>query len=323
MAKEIAGYVKLQIKGGQANPAPPVGPALGQRGINIMEFCKAFNEKTKAFMGKPVPVVITVYKDKKFDFIIKSPPASHFIREAAKLKSGYWSKRIIMKKKSKRYREILKSLIKDNKITTKEVLDLVKKNSTTKFDESIDVSLRINLKQTKGGDLSLRTIVNLPNGSGKKNKVAVLCEADKVDLAKKSGADVVGSDDLIEKIASGKFDFTKLICTPAMMSKIGKHGKVLGPKGLMPNPKLGTVSADIAKAVKDIKTGLVEIRNDKDGNLSSTIGRKSFSTDKLLENYNHFIESVKKEKPDNIKGEFIKSSFITSTMGVSFKVGVK
>ena len=228
-----------------------------------------------------------------------------------------------MKKKSKRYKEISKSLMKDDKIKTKEILDLVKKNSTTKFDESIDVSLRINLKQTKGGDLSLRTIINLPNGSGKKNKVAVLCEADKVDLAKKSGADVVGSDDLIEKIASGKFDFTKLICTPAMMSKIGKHGKVLGPKGLMPNPKLGTVSADIAKAVKDIKTGLVEIRNDKDGNLSSTIGRKSFSTDKLLENYNHFIESVKKEKPDNIKGEFIKSSFITSTMGVSFKVGVK
>ena len=228
-----------------------------------------------------------------------------------------------MKKKSKRYKEISKSLMKDDKIKTKEILDLVKKNSTTKFDESIDVSLRINLKQTKGGDLSLRTIVNLPNGSGKKNKVAVLCEADKVDLAKKSGADVVGSDDLIEKIASGKFDFTKLICTPAMMSKIGKHGKVLGPKGLMPNPKLGTVSTDIAKAVKDIKTGLVEIRNDKDGNLSSTIGRKSFSTDKLLENYNHFIESVKKEKPDNIKGEFIKSSFITSTMGVSFKVGVK
>jgi len=213
--------------------------------------------------------------------------------------------------------------MKDDKIKTKEILDLVKKNSTTKFDESIDVSLRINLKQTKGGDLSLRTVVNLPNGSGKKNKVAVLCEADKVDLAKKAGADVAGSDDLIEKIASGKFDFTKLICTPAMMSKIGKHGKVLGPKGLMPNPKLGTVSTDIAKAVKDIKTGLVEIRNDKDGNLSSTIGRKSFSTDKLLENYNHFIESVKKEKPDNIKGEFIKSSFITSTMGVSFKVGVK
>ena len=228
-----------------------------------------------------------------------------------------------MKKKSKRYKEILKSSIKDKKISIKDILDLVKKNSTTKFDESIDVSLRINLKQSKGGDLSLRTTINLPNGSGKKNKIAVLCEANKIDEAKKSGADVVGSDDLIEKIASGKFNFTKLICTPSMMSKIGKHGKVLGPKGLMPNPKLGTVTADIAKAVKDIKTGLVEIRNDKDGNLSSTIGRKSYSVEKLLENYNHFIESVKKEKPDTIKGEFLKNIFITSSMGISYKAGAK
>jgi len=228
-----------------------------------------------------------------------------------------------MKKKSKRYREILKNYIKNKKVVVKEALEFVKRNSTIKFDESIDVSLRINLKQSKGGDLSLRTVVNLPNGSGKKNKVAVLCEADKTDEAKKAGADEVGSDDLIEKIASGKFNFTKLVCTPAMMSKIGKHGKVLGPKGLMPNPKLGTVTTDITKTVKDIKTGLVEIRNDKDGNLASTIGRKSFSIEKLLENYNHFIESVKKEKPDTVKGEFIKSAFITSTMGVSYKVGAK
>jgi large subunit ribosomal protein L1 len=228
-----------------------------------------------------------------------------------------------MKKKSKRYKEISKSVVKDKKIEIKEVLDLVKKNCTTKFDESIDVSLRINLKQSKGGDLSLRTTVNLPNGSGKKNNIAVLCEAEKVDNAKKAGADIAGSDDLLEKIASGKFNFTKLICTPAMMGKIGKHGKILGPKGLMPNPKLGTVTADIEKAVKDIKTGLVEIRNDKDGNLSSTIGRKSFATEKLLENFKYFIDSVKKEKPDTIKGEFIRSAFITSTMGISHKVGVK
>ena len=228
-----------------------------------------------------------------------------------------------MKTKSKRYKEILKTAIKNKKIDIKSALDFVKKNSTTKFDESIDVSLKINLKQSKGGDFSLRTVVNLPNGSGKKNKVAVLCEADKLSEAKNAGADVVGSDDLIEKIATGKFDFTKLICTPSMMGKIGKHGKVLGPKGLMPNPKLGTVSTDITKAVKDIKTGLVEIRNDKDGNLASTIGRKSFSTEKWLENYNHFIESVKKEKPDTIKGEFIKSSFLTSTMGISYKLGAK
>ena len=228
-----------------------------------------------------------------------------------------------MKKNSKRYKEILKNAIKEKKVSAKEALELAKKNSTTKFDESIDVSLKINLKQSKGGDLSLRTVVNLPNGSGKKSKVAVLCEPDKIDEAKKAGADIVGSDDLIEKIAAGKFDFTKLICTPAMMGKIGKHGKVLGPKGLMPNPKLGTVTTDIKKAVKDIKTGLVEIRNDKDGNLASTIGRKSFSTEKLLENYNHFIDSVKKEKPDTIKGEFVKNIFLTSTMGISYKVGAK
>ena len=228
-----------------------------------------------------------------------------------------------MKNRSKRYKEILKSATKDKKITIKEIIELVKKNATTKFDESIDVSLKINLKQSKGGDLSLRTVTTLPNGSGKKSKVAVLCEPDKIDEAKKSGAEIVGSDDLIEKISLGKFDFTKLICTPAMMSKIGKHGKVLGPKGLMPNPKLGTVSNDIIKSVKDIKTGLIEIRNDKDGNLATTIGRKSFTSDNLVKNYNHFIEFIKKEKPDTIKGEFIKNIFITSTMGISYKVGAK
>ena len=228
-----------------------------------------------------------------------------------------------MRKNSKRYKAIFKNSIKDKKVGAKEAMELVKKNSTTKFDESIDISLKINLKQSKGGDFNLRTVVNLPNGSGKKSRVAVLCEPSKIDEAKKAGADVVGSDDLIEKIASGKFDFTKLICTPAMMGKIGKHGKVLGPKGLMPNPKLGTVASDLTKAVKDLKTGLVEIRNDKDGNLASTIGRKSFSTEKLLENYNFFIESVKKEKPDTIKGEFIKGTYLTSTMGISYKVGGK
>ena len=228
-----------------------------------------------------------------------------------------------MKKKSKRYREISKNIIKDKKADIKELMELVKKNSTAKFDESIDVSLKINLKQSKGGDLNLRTVVNLPNGSGKKNKIAVLCEPDKTNEAKKAGADIVGAEDLLENIASGKFNFTKLICTPSMMSKIGKHGKVLGPKGLMPNPKLGTVATDLTKAVKDLKTGLVEIRNDKDGNLASTIGRKSFTTEKLIENYNYFIESVRKEKPDTIKGEFIKSAFLTSTMGISYKVGAK
>ena len=228
-----------------------------------------------------------------------------------------------MKKKSKRYKEILKNSKDFKSKDLKEILDLIKKNSTAKFDESIDVSIRIGLKQSKGGDFNLRTVTHLPAGTGKKIKVAVLCESDKIEEAKKSGADVVGSDDLVEKIATGKFNFEKLICTPGMMSKIGKHGKVLGPKGLMPNPKLGTVATDITKAVNDIKTGLIEIRNDKDGNLAATIGRKSYTNEKLLENYNHFIETVKKEKPETIKGEFIKNTFITSSMGISYKVGAK
>ena len=228
-----------------------------------------------------------------------------------------------MKRRSRRYKAILKNLTKDKKISAKEIIDLVKKNANVKFDESIDVSLRINLKQSKGGDFNLRTTIKLPNGSGKKEKIAVLCEPDKIPDAKKSGAELVGSDDLIEKIAAGKLNFTKLICTPAMMGKIGKHGKVLGPKGLMPNPKLGTVSNDINKAVENIKSGLVEVRNDKDGNLASTIGRKSYSAEKLMENYEFLIESLKKEKPDTMKGEFIKNTYITSTMGISYRVGAK
>ena len=228
-----------------------------------------------------------------------------------------------MRKRSKRYKSLLNSKMKEKKLKADEVIDLVKKNSNSKFDESIDISLRMNIKQSKGGDFSLRTVVKLPNGSGKKEKIAVLCDPDKIEEAKKSGADIVGSDDLIEKIASGKINFTKLICTPSMMGKVGKHGKILGPKGLMPNPKLRTVSNDITKAVNDLKTGLLEIRNDKDGNLASTIGRKSFSADKLLENFNYFIESVKKEKPDTIKGELIKNIYVTSTMGISYKIGAK
>ena len=161
----------------------------------------------------------------------------------------------------------------------------------------------------------------MPDGSGKKITIAVLCETDKIDEAKKSGAEVVGSEDLIETIAAGKFNFDKLICTPAMMGKLGKHGKVLGPKGLMPNPKLGTVATDIKKAVDDIKSGLVEVKNDKDGNVGSTIGRKSFTEDKLINNFNHFVDSIKKEKPDTMKGELIKNIFITSSMGISYKLG--
>ena len=228
-----------------------------------------------------------------------------------------------MKKNSKRFNELKKNSKNFKSNDLKEILELVKKNSTAKFDESIDVSLRIGLKQSKGGDFNLRTITQLPAGTGKKIKVAVLCEPDKAEEAKKSGAEIVGSEDLIEKIAAGKFEFDKLICTPGMMGKIGKHGKVLGPKGLMPNPKLGTVSTNIKKSVQDMKTGLIEIKHDKDGNIGASIGRKSFSSEDLVNNFKHLIDFIKKEKPDAIKGEFIKNIYVTSSMGVSYKVSGK
>tara|TARA_B110000971_G_C19933912_1_gene465368 strand:+ start:246 stop:938 length:693 start_codon:yes stop_codon:yes gene_type:complete len=228
-----------------------------------------------------------------------------------------------MKKNSKRHKELKKNLKDFKSNNLKEILELIKKNSTAKFDESIDVSLRIGLKQSKGGDFNLRTVTQLPAGTGKKIKIAVLCEPDKIEEAKKSGADIVGSEDLIEKIATGKFEFDKLICTPGMMGKVGKHGKVLGPKGLMPNPKLGTVSTNIKKSVQDIKTGLIEIKHDKDGNIGTSIGRKSFPIENLVNNFKHLIDFIKKEKPDAIKGDFIRNIFVTSSMGTSIKITSK
>tara|TARA_B100001057_G_C22658271_1_gene874909 strand:- start:154 stop:840 length:687 start_codon:yes stop_codon:yes gene_type:complete len=224
-----------------------------------------------------------------------------------------------MKKRSKRYKILEKKKLKE-KLDLNKAFELVKDTSTSKLDESIDVSLKINMKQTKGGDLNLRTVVKLPNGNGKKDIIAVLCESEKIDEAKNAGADIVGSEDLLEKISKGNLNFTKLVCTSAMMSKIGKFGKILGPKGLMPNPKLGTVSNDLKKSIHNLKNGLVEIKNDKDGNLALSIGRKSFSKEKLVDNYKYLIDFLKKEKPETLKGELIKNSYVTSTMGISYKI---
>ena len=200
------------------------------------------------------------------------------------------------------------------------LISTVKKNCTTKFEESIDLNLQINNKQKKN-EINLRTIVNLPAGTGKKIKVAVVCEENKVQESKDAGADIVGGDDFIEKIKNGNLDFEKLICTPGMMIKLSKLGKVLGPKGLMPNPKLGSVTNDLKKAVSDTKSGQVEIKNDKDGNIGLSLGKKSFSDDKLLKNFNIVFETLEREKGNyKVKGELIKNAFLTSTMGVSYKI---
>ena len=200
------------------------------------------------------------------------------------------------------------------------LLSDVKKNCTTKFDESIDLSFQVNNKQKKG-EINIRTVVNLPGGTGKKVKVAVVCEDDKAQEAKDAGADIVGSDEFIDKIKAGELDFEKLICTPGMMVKLSKLGKVLGPKGLMPNPKLGSVSDDVKQAVTNAKSGQAEIRNDKDGNIGVSIGKKSFHDDQLLKNYYTILDTLEKEKGNlTLKGDLIKNAFVTSSMGVSYKV---
>lgn len=228
-----------------------------------------------------------------------------------------------MKKISKRYKKLSGPEKKSDKFKFTDVIEKIKQNANTKFDESIDLSMKINLKQTKGGDFNLRTVIKLPSGSGKKIKVAVLCDPDKVEEAKSSGADIFGSQDLIDKMSAGELNFDKLICTPSMMSKIGKLGKVLGPKGLMPNPKLGTVTQNIKDGVKDLKSGMIEVKNDKDGNVGVSIGKKSFPTNKLEQNFKHLIDNIKKERPDTMKGELVKSIYLTSTMGKSFQINTK
>ena len=196
----------------------------------------------------------------------------------------------------------------------------VKKNCTTKFDESIDLNLQINNKQKKG-EVNLRTVANLPSGTGKKVKVAVVCEENKAKEAKDAGADLIGGDEFIEKMKGGELNFDKLICSTSMMIKLSKLGKVLGPKGLMPNPKLGSVTDNLKKAVIDAKAGQVEIKNDKDGNIGLSLGKKNFSDDKLIKNFNAIFEILEREKGNNtIKGNLIKNAFLTSTMGVSYKI---
>ena len=226
------------------------------------------------------------------------------------------------KKTSKRFKKIIDS-VKDKKIQSiEDAITKVKSNCTTKFDECIDVSFKLNLKQKKD-EVGLRTNVNLPNGNGKKIKIAVLCEDNKIQEAKDAGADLCGTEALINDITAGKINFDKLIATPAVMPKMGKLGKILGPKGLMPNPKVGTVTNNIKIVVKSIKAGQIEIKNDKDGNIGASIGKKSFPDNKIIENFNAFMQTIQKEKPSGIKGHFILSSFLTSTMGISYKLKLK
>ncbi len=203
-----------------------------------------------------------------------------------------------------------------------DALTIIQESSNPKFDETIDISLNLNIDPSQS-DQSVRGMINLPNGIGKDIRVAVFAKGEKIDEAKSAGADIVGSEELIEKISSGKIDFDRCISTPEMMPTVGKLGQVLGPKGLMPNPKLGTVTNDVKSAVELAKSGSVEFRAEKSGIVHAGIGKMSFSKDALRQNILEFVNAVKKEKPNTAKGSFLKKVSLSSSMGVGLNIDTR
>lgn len=221
-------------------------------------------------------------------------------------------------KHSKKYREAAERIDRGNLYTTEEALALIQSMPKRGFDETVEAVFRLNVDPRKADQL-VRGVVNLPNGTGKTAKVLVFARGPKATEATEAGADIVGDDELIEKVAGGFLDFDAVVATPDMMGKVGRLGRVLGPRGLMPNPKTGTVTMDVAKAVSDIKGGKIEFRVDRHGNLSFLVGKLSFDAQKLLENFQAATDEIKRLKPATVKGRYITKATISSTMspGVS------
>lgn len=225
--------------------------------------------------------------------------------------------------KGKNYIESSKIIDKSKSYESADALQLVIDTAKAKFDETIELHVKLGV-DPRHADQQVRGVVVLPNGTGKKIKVLVIAKGDKADAAQKAGADYVGAEEYIAKIQNENwFDFDVIVTTPDMMGALGRIAKILGPKGLMPNPKSGTVTPDVAKAIADIKAGKVEYRLDKSAIIHVTIGKKSFGTQKLLENFDTVMEAIVKAKPAAAKGQYIKSVFVASTMGPSVKIGYK
>lgn len=218
-----------------------------------------------------------------------------------------------MVKRSKKYREASEKIDRNNLYTANEAIALVKSMPEYKFDQTVEAVLRLNVDPRKADQL-VRGSVNLPNGTGKTAKVLVFARGPKATEALEAGADIVGDDDLVQKVADGFLDFDSVVATPDMMGKVGRLGRVLGPRGLMPNPKTGTVTMDVTKAIKDIKGGKVDFRVDKNGNLSFLIGKLSFTEQALDENFKAVADEIRRLKPSTVKGRYVTKATITSTM---------
>ncbi|RKY39190.1 MAG: 50S ribosomal protein L1 [Candidatus Omnitrophota bacterium] len=228
-----------------------------------------------------------------------------------------------MRKRSKRIKECYKLVDKNKVYELKEAISILKRVPQPKFDQSVEVSFKLGIDPKKT-DQVVRGSVLLPHGVGKEKTVVVLCEDERMaEEARKAGADFVGADDLIKKIEEGWMEFDAIVCPPEMMRRIARLGKVLGPRGLMPSPKTGTVTTEIGKAVEEVKKGRVEFKNDKDGGIHLAVGRISFPQEKIEENVLHLIEAIKKKKPAGLKGHYIQSVAISTTMGPGLKIEVK
>jgi large subunit ribosomal protein L1 len=224
-----------------------------------------------------------------------------------------------MAKKGKKYNAVLSVIVPDKEYTLEEACELIKKTATTKFDASVDVDVRLGV-DPRHADQMVRGTVSLPHGTGKTVRVLALVNPSKQDEAREAGADYVGLDDYMEKIESGWTDIDVIVATPDVMGKLGKLGKVLGPRGLMPNPKSGTVTMDVATAIKDVKAGKIDFRVDKYGILHSGVAKVSFSAEAIRDNVNAFLQTVVKLKPSSAKGTYVKSVYLSTTMGPSIPV---
>lgn len=227
-----------------------------------------------------------------------------------------------MSKKGKKYVEAAKQIEAGKLYSIEEAIELVKKTNTAKFDASVDVVFKLNL-DTRHADQQLRGAIVLPNGTGKTKRVCVIAEGPKAEEARNAGADVVGGQEILDEIAKGWLEFDVMIATPDQMPKLGKLGRVLGPKGLMPNPKTGTVTMDVAKAIDEIKKGKVEYRVDKDGNINVLFGKVSFTEEALVENFKALYDRILKARPVTVKGTYLKGVTVSTTMGPGIKVTVE
>ena len=322
MAKKQTGFVKLQVVAGRANPAPPVGTALGPHGINIMAFCKEFNARTQSQDGTILPVEVTIFSDKSFTFITKTPPAAVLLKKEAGIEKGsggpepeqgrqgdaradpedrrdqaprsqHRQHRVrdgddrrrgpldgrrgggLMRTHGKKYRKAAEGRELLKGYAPQQAIDIVKGAAFAKFDETVEVAVRLGV-DPRHADQVVRGTVVLPAGTGKKVRVAVIAVGEKAREAEAAGADFVGAE-LLPKIKEGWMDFDVLIATPDQMGQVGQLGRVLGPRGLMPNPKAGTVTMDVARAVREVKAGKIEFRVDKSGNVHAPIGKVSFT----------------------------------------------